>query len=308
MLAHILEPEGRNTAAAAAAAAAFVQARDPRGILLVLLGRSSYRRCRGIPPCGRSRRATGARRQTRHFRHRAVGTRNRLWLYQARRRRSATDRVMRWLALSRSRTEPRRKPVSPRAAMTGMPASSCSAPTACLRRCGRIVPRSRARRRSGGQGIARPRFPAPRCRGVRRLSVGFDRLCGDGADCRGGRHPRRYGLERYRLMGRVVENRRKGRGGQCHGRRCDRRGDSGTAISVPRLGLSRRSALKISLSSKPATVLLVASRDRVQDVKKIVAADCRTPGGASTAPIAAFTGPGVFMKASTPGSDTRSSI
>ena len=36
ILAHILEPEGRNTAAAAAAAAAFVQARDPRGILLVL--------------------------------------------------------------------------------------------------------------------------------------------------------------------------------------------------------------------------------------------------------------------------------
>ena len=35
-LAHILEPEGRNTAPAAAAAAAFVQARDPKGILLVL--------------------------------------------------------------------------------------------------------------------------------------------------------------------------------------------------------------------------------------------------------------------------------
>lgn len=35
-LAHILEPEGRNTAPAAAAAAAFVQAHDPEGILLVL--------------------------------------------------------------------------------------------------------------------------------------------------------------------------------------------------------------------------------------------------------------------------------
>src|SRR5690606_38568391 len=35
-LAHILEPEGRNTAPAAAAAAAFVQARDPQGILLIL--------------------------------------------------------------------------------------------------------------------------------------------------------------------------------------------------------------------------------------------------------------------------------
>lgn len=35
-LAHILEPEGRNTAPAAAAAAAFVQARDPKGILLLL--------------------------------------------------------------------------------------------------------------------------------------------------------------------------------------------------------------------------------------------------------------------------------
>tara|TARA_R110002110_G_scaffold168566_4_gene370080 strand:+ start:3852 stop:5285 length:1434 start_codon:yes stop_codon:yes gene_type:complete len=35
-LVHILEPEGRNTAPAAAAAAAFVQARDPKGILLIL--------------------------------------------------------------------------------------------------------------------------------------------------------------------------------------------------------------------------------------------------------------------------------
>ncbi|MBX3489189.1 mannose-1-phosphate guanylyltransferase/mannose-6-phosphate isomerase [Parvibaculum sp.] len=35
-LAHILEPEGRNTAPAAAAAAAFVQSRDPQGILLIL--------------------------------------------------------------------------------------------------------------------------------------------------------------------------------------------------------------------------------------------------------------------------------
>lgn len=35
-LAHILEPEGRNTAPAAAAAAAFVQSRDPKGILLLL--------------------------------------------------------------------------------------------------------------------------------------------------------------------------------------------------------------------------------------------------------------------------------
>ena len=35
-LAHILEPEGRNTAPAAAAAAAFVRDRDPQGILLVL--------------------------------------------------------------------------------------------------------------------------------------------------------------------------------------------------------------------------------------------------------------------------------
>lgn len=35
-LAHILEPQGRNTAPAAAAAAAFVQAHDPKGILLIL--------------------------------------------------------------------------------------------------------------------------------------------------------------------------------------------------------------------------------------------------------------------------------
>lgn len=35
-LAHILEPQGRNTAPAAAAAAAFVQAQDPKGILLIL--------------------------------------------------------------------------------------------------------------------------------------------------------------------------------------------------------------------------------------------------------------------------------
>jgi mannose-1-phosphate guanylyltransferase/mannose-6-phosphate isomerase len=35
-LAHILESEGRNTAPAAAAAAAFVQGRDPKGILLIL--------------------------------------------------------------------------------------------------------------------------------------------------------------------------------------------------------------------------------------------------------------------------------
>lgn len=35
-LAHILEPQGRNTAPAAATAAAFVQTHDPRGILLVL--------------------------------------------------------------------------------------------------------------------------------------------------------------------------------------------------------------------------------------------------------------------------------
>ncbi|PKP70567.1 MAG: mannose-1-phosphate guanylyltransferase/mannose-6-phosphate isomerase [Alphaproteobacteria bacterium HGW-Alphaproteobacteria-5] len=35
-LVHILEPEGRNTAPAAAAAATFVQARDPKGILLIL--------------------------------------------------------------------------------------------------------------------------------------------------------------------------------------------------------------------------------------------------------------------------------
>lgn len=35
-LAHLLEPEGRNTAPAAAAAAAFVQTRDPRGIVLIL--------------------------------------------------------------------------------------------------------------------------------------------------------------------------------------------------------------------------------------------------------------------------------
>jgi len=35
-LAHILEPEGRNTAPAAAAAAAFVRARDPQGVLLLL--------------------------------------------------------------------------------------------------------------------------------------------------------------------------------------------------------------------------------------------------------------------------------
>jgi mannose-1-phosphate guanylyltransferase/mannose-6-phosphate isomerase len=35
-LTHLLEPEGRNTAPAAAAAAAFVQTRDPKGIMLVL--------------------------------------------------------------------------------------------------------------------------------------------------------------------------------------------------------------------------------------------------------------------------------
>ncbi|WP_293210007.1 mannose-1-phosphate guanylyltransferase, partial [Parvibaculum sp.] len=35
-LAHILEPQGRNTAPAAAAAAAFVRAHDPEGVLLVL--------------------------------------------------------------------------------------------------------------------------------------------------------------------------------------------------------------------------------------------------------------------------------
>ncbi|MAU59436.1 MAG: mannose-1-phosphate guanylyltransferase/mannose-6-phosphate isomerase [Parvibaculum sp.] len=35
-LAHILEPQGRNTAPAAAAAAAFVQVQDPKGILLIL--------------------------------------------------------------------------------------------------------------------------------------------------------------------------------------------------------------------------------------------------------------------------------
>ena len=35
-LAHILEPQGRNTAPAAAAAAAFVQTQDPKGILLIL--------------------------------------------------------------------------------------------------------------------------------------------------------------------------------------------------------------------------------------------------------------------------------
>jgi mannose-1-phosphate guanylyltransferase/mannose-6-phosphate isomerase len=35
-LAHILEPQGRNTAPAAAAAAAFVQTREPRGIVLIL--------------------------------------------------------------------------------------------------------------------------------------------------------------------------------------------------------------------------------------------------------------------------------
>ncbi|MCE9649124.1 MAG: mannose-1-phosphate guanylyltransferase/mannose-6-phosphate isomerase [Parvibaculum sp.] len=35
-LAHLLEPEGRNTAPAAAAAAAFVQTHDPRGVMLVL--------------------------------------------------------------------------------------------------------------------------------------------------------------------------------------------------------------------------------------------------------------------------------
>ena len=35
-LAHILEPQGRNTAPAAAAAAAFVQALDPKGTLLIL--------------------------------------------------------------------------------------------------------------------------------------------------------------------------------------------------------------------------------------------------------------------------------
>src|SRR5690606_15695541 len=35
-LAHILEPQGRNTAPAAAAAAAFVQAQDAKGILLIL--------------------------------------------------------------------------------------------------------------------------------------------------------------------------------------------------------------------------------------------------------------------------------
>jgi len=35
-LAHILEPVGRNTAPAAAAAAAFIQARDPQGVLLIL--------------------------------------------------------------------------------------------------------------------------------------------------------------------------------------------------------------------------------------------------------------------------------
>lgn len=35
-LAHILEPQGRNTAPAAASAAAFVQAQDPKGILLIL--------------------------------------------------------------------------------------------------------------------------------------------------------------------------------------------------------------------------------------------------------------------------------
>ncbi|MDR3499421.1 MAG: mannose-1-phosphate guanylyltransferase/mannose-6-phosphate isomerase [Parvibaculum sp.] len=35
-LTHLLEPEGRNTAPAAAAAAAFVQTRDPRGVMLIL--------------------------------------------------------------------------------------------------------------------------------------------------------------------------------------------------------------------------------------------------------------------------------
>lgn len=35
-LAHILEPQGRNTAPAAAAAAAFVRARDPKGVILIL--------------------------------------------------------------------------------------------------------------------------------------------------------------------------------------------------------------------------------------------------------------------------------
>jgi len=74
-LAHILEPQGRNTAPAAAAAAAFVQTREPRGIVLILPADHH------IADVEAFRRAVAAGAAP----ARAVGARNRLWLYQARR-------------------------------------------------------------------------------------------------------------------------------------------------------------------------------------------------------------------------------
>jgi mannose-1-phosphate guanylyltransferase len=117
---------------------------------------------------------------------------------------------------------------------------------------------------------AGPGFPAPRARGVRRLSVGLDRLRRHGANDPRRRRARRHGVERRRFLVRAVGNERAGRCGQ---RDAGRRLAARCAALLVRADARHVSVLGAQdlVIVETDDALLVAARDHAQEVKEVVA-------------------------------------
>ena len=107
--------------------------------------------------------------------------------------------------------------------------------------------------------------------GVRGLSVRLDRLRGHGEDRRGGRGAARRGLERRRVVVGACGALPRDCGRQRHRRRRDRRGHAAAATCTRPAAWSRPSGLRDHVVVETKDAVLVAPRDRVQDVKELVA-------------------------------------
>ena len=126
-------------------------------------------------------------------------------------------------------------------------------------------------RRRARRGQARSRLPPARPRRLRRRAEHFDRLCRDGAHAARRDGAGRDGLERCRHLGRAVAGRRQGRRRQRRWSATSWPRTRAIAICAPNRAWSRRSGVEDLVVVATADAVLVADRDRAQDVKRLVA-------------------------------------
>ena len=265
------EPVGRNTAPAIAVAALQAHGRRRRSGAAGAAGRPRDRDEAGFRAAVHAALPAAAGRRAGHLRHRARP-----------RRRPAT---------ATSRPAPRRGPCArcerfvekPDAAtaqayladggyywnsgMFAVPRRALPDELAAHR--ARTSSPRRARRCDRRQ--ARPRLPAPGRGGVRRLPVRFDRLCGHGADRRARSCCRSTWLERRRLLvGAVAVVEQDGDGNAHRGDVLAR--DCRNTLAIGDKRLIALIGLEDMVVVETDDAVLVAHKDRVQDVKEMVAA------------------------------------